>query len=137
MKIKLLILLMLLLGFSTIKSETKKVKEITILSQELHGMEADYLTKAEFRKHVKEHKQIFGWIIDTIVNWVASWFSDSYGEYNDDTQNTEGPYFLFSRAPNGSTPAKQLDELRIKILSNEANYGDIPATRHVSAAHVE
>jgi hypothetical protein len=35
MKIKLLILLMLLLGFGIIKSETKKVKEITILSQEL------------------------------------------------------------------------------------------------------
>ena len=42
MKIKLLILLMLLLGFSIIKSETKKVEEITMFSNELRGFEADY-----------------------------------------------------------------------------------------------
>jgi len=87
---------MLLLGFSITKPETKKVEEITILSKELHGLEADYLSKAEFRKQVKEHKKIFGWIIDTVVNWVASWFSDSYGEYNDDTMNNEGPYKLIN-----------------------------------------
>ncbi len=94
MKIKLLFLLMLLLALGTTKSETKKVEEITILSKDLNGLEAVYLTKAEFRKQVKEHKQIFGWIIDTIVNWVASLFSDSYGEYNDDTMNTEGFFNL-------------------------------------------
>ena len=116
---------MLLLGFSIIKSETKKVEEITMFSNELRGFEADYLSKAEFRKQVKENKQIFGWIIDTVVNWVASWFSDSYGEYNDDTQNTEGPYFLFTRTPNGLTPEQQLTELRRKIISKEDNYQDI------------
>jgi hypothetical protein len=96
MKIKILILLILLLGFSNSNAGTKKTEEITMFSKELRGFEADYLSKAEFRKQVKEHKQIFGWIIDTIVNWVASWFSDSYGEYNDDTMNTEGPYKLIN-----------------------------------------
>ncbi len=99
MKIKLLILVLLLLAISTIKSEVKKVEEITVLNKELKGFEADYLTKVEFRKQVKEHKQIFGWIIDTVVNFVMSLFSDSWGEYNDDTMNNEGPYFLFSRTP--------------------------------------
>ena len=62
---------MLLLGFSIIKSETKKVEEITMFSNELRGFEADYLSKAEFRKQVKEHKKIFGWFIDLVVNWVT------------------------------------------------------------------
>ena len=96
MKIKLLILLMLLLALGTTKSETKKVEEITIFKRELRGFEADYLIKAEFRKQVKEHKQIFGWIIDTVVNFVMSLFSDSWGEYNDDTMNNEGFFNLIN-----------------------------------------
>jgi hypothetical protein len=54
MKIKLLILVLLLLAISNTKSETKKVEEITVLCKELKGFEADYLTKVEFRKQVKD-----------------------------------------------------------------------------------
>ncbi len=71
MRIKLLTILMLLLGFGFAKTKTIEVENTQVLNKELQGFEADYLSKAEFRKQVKEHKQIFGWIIDTIVNWVA------------------------------------------------------------------
>jgi hypothetical protein len=39
---------------------------------------------------------------------VASWFNSSYGKYSDDTQNQEGPYFIFDRAPNGLLLIEQL-----------------------------
>ena len=73
MKLKLLVIILLLLGFgiTKTKSESKKVEETQLLSKELKGFEADYLTKAEFRKQVKEHKKIFGWFIDLVVNWVT------------------------------------------------------------------
>jgi hypothetical protein len=122
MRIKLLTILMLLLGFAFAKTKTIAVENTQILNKELQGFEADYLSKAEFRKQVKEHKQIFGWIIDTVVNFVMSLFSDSWGEYNDDTMNNEGPYFLFSRTPGGQTPAEQLTELRRKIIAKEDKY---------------
>ncbi len=87
--------LLLLITYSTfcsaktIKTERSKTTDVEqIFSKQLKGYEADYLTKKEFRLQVKQ-KKIWG-IIEIIVNWVASWFSDSYGKYDEDTYTSEG-----------------------------------------------
>ncbi len=73
----------------TTKNERNKTTTIEQLySKQLNGYEADYLTKKEFRLQVKQ-KKIWG-IIEIIVDFVASLFSDSYGKYDEDTYTSEG-----------------------------------------------
>jgi hypothetical protein len=93
------------------------------LNKELKGFEVDYLTNKEFKTKV-ESKKFWG-IIEIIVDWIASWFNDSYGKYTDDTQNEEGPYFIFDRTPGAKTLQEQLDELRTNIKERKYSYDKI------------
>ncbi len=109
MKKIVLFLLMAMLCQNLIIAKSNKEKKITKefkLNTELNGFEIDYLTNKEFKTKV-ESKKFWG-IIEIIVDWVASWFNSSYGKYTDDTQNEEGPYFIFDRTPGAKTLQEQL-----------------------------
>lgn len=107
-KLILLILIALLNQSLTIakgnklKKETKEFK----LNTELKGFEVDYLSNKDFKTKV-ESKKFWG-LIELVVDFVASWFNSSYGKYSDDTQNQEGPYFIFDRTPGAKTLQEQL-----------------------------
>lgn len=83
----------------------KEVKEFKI-QKELQGFEIDYLTNNKFKTKV-EKKQFWG-LVEIIVNFVASWFRTSYGEYTEDTKTETGPYFIFDRGPNAKSLPEQL-----------------------------
>jgi hypothetical protein len=90
---------------ATINKSKKEAKKFKI-QKELQGFEMDYLTNNIFKTKA-EKKQFWG-IVEIIVNFVASWFSTSYGKYDQDTQNEKGSYFLFDRTPGAKTLEKQL-----------------------------
>lgn len=99
-------------------NKKEKVTKSFKFNKEHNGFEVDYLTNNEFKTKV-EKKQFWG-IIEIIVNFVASWFSTSYGKYNEDTKNETGPYFIFDRGPNAKSLPYQLKELRDNI-NNSVN----------------
>ena len=90
----IIILLCSIISFSKITKveSSKETLSINLLNEHLKGFEADYLSKKEFRLQVKQKK--FWGIVEFIIDLVASLFNDSYGEYNDDTMNTEGFFNL-------------------------------------------
>lgn len=109
MKKLILLILIALLNQSLTIAKGNKVKKQTKefkLNTELKGFEADYLSNKDFKTKV-ESKKFWG-LVEMLIDWVASWFNSSYGKYSDDTQNQEGPYFIFDRAPNGLLLTEQL-----------------------------
>ena len=84
-----------------------KQKTTTTLKQSLKGFEADYLTNKAFKEKVK-NKKIWG-IVEFVVDLVAGWIhGGSFGKYDEDTKNGEGPYFIFDRNPEGISLNQQL-----------------------------
>jgi hypothetical protein len=107
-KIITILLIALSLQSAVIAKGNKKEKQekTFTLSNELKGFEADYLSNKDFKTKV-ESKKFWG-LIELVVDFVASLFNSSYGKYTKDTQNDEGPYFIFDRTPNGLSLTEKL-----------------------------
>lgn len=100
---KLLVLLLIALCIQCVViakgNKKQKHEKAFSLNTELKGFEIDYLTNKDFKAKVESQK-IWG-ILEIIIDWVASLFNSSYGKYDEDSKNQDGPYFIFDRSPNG------------------------------------
>ncbi len=95
-------------------SKKQKHQKDFALSKEIQGFEVDFLTNKEFKTTV-ENKKFWG-LIEFIVDLIAYLFGGEHGKYTADTKNTEGPYFIFDRSPNGLPLSEQLKQLINKTL---------------------
>jgi hypothetical protein len=107
-KLLVLLLIALCMQSEVIAKGNKKQKheKAFSLKKELKGFEVDYLTNKDFKNKV-ESKKFWG-ILEIIIDWVASLFNSSYGKYDEDTKNQDGPYFIFDRSPNGLSIQEQI-----------------------------
>jgi hypothetical protein len=66
----------------------------------------------------KKQKVFLGWLIDGIINGIASWFapSNGYGKFDEKGHKEYGPYFLFK---NDGNIQSQLTAVRTAIQSHK------------------
>jgi hypothetical protein len=69
----------------------------------------------------KKQKVFLGWLIDGIINGIASWFapSNGYGKFDEKGHKEYGPYFLFK---NDGNIQSQLTAVRTAIQSHKDNW---------------